>query len=340
MSAASPASVPPPDRPSLELVPGRPKPSTPSAPSKTRKPVDDRWPILVIVLVPVLLTLWGWSYYAAPAGVRLRSPLHALLKPSGPVGLGLGVLAFAGFLFLWLYPLRKKVKALAWTGAVGSWLRIHIFAGIAIPLLAAVHAGWRFDGLIGLGYLSMLLVALSGIIGRYLYVRIPRSRSGLELTMDEVQGRRRSLITEIAARTGEDPLTVERELALRNERELALTAGIARARATASGPLAILFALFADDWARRRAVARLKRRWSGPMPNGTRHDNGAVRTLANLAKQELGLAQQLRMLDATRSVFGLWHVVHRPFALLALLAVAIHVVVAIVVGGVSFALPH
>jgi len=37
-------------------------------------------------------------------------------------------------------------------------------------------------------------------------------------------------------------------------------------------------------------------------------------------------------------VFALWHVVHRPFAILALLAVVIHVVVAITIGGVSLAM--
>jgi hypothetical protein len=290
--------------------------------------VDDRWPIAVLVAIPLLLTAWGASYYLAPAGVRLRSPLHALLKPSGTVGLTLGAIAFLGFLFLWLYPFRKRVKSLAWTGTVGSWLRIHIFAGIAIPLLAAVHAGWRFEGLIGLGYLSMLLVALSGIVGRYLYVRIPRSRSGLEWSLDDVQGRRRALITEIAARTGEDPLAVEKDLTR--------SAGDGTARPAGGGPLATLAALARDDWARRRAVGRLRRRWSLPLPSGARLDRKTVRELCDLARQELGLAQQLRMLDATRRVFGLWHVVHRPFALLALLAVAVHVVVAIVVGGVSF----
>ncbi len=321
MHALHSAPDPAPGHPPVRLAP----------PAPPRRRVDDRWPIAVIVLVPLLVTAWGWSYYAAPAGVRLRSPLHALLKPSGPLGLGLGVVAFLGFLFLWLYPLRKKVKALAWTGAVGSWLRVHIFAGIGIPLLAAVHAGWRFDGLIGLGYLSMLLVALSGIVGRYLYVRIPRSRSGLELTLDEVQGRRRALITEIAARTGEDPLRVERELA---------QASSATAAPAGGGPLGTLLGLLGDDWARRRAVARLRKRWSAREDGAGARDRGSVNALCRLARQELDLAGQLRRLEATRRVFGLWHVVHRPFALLALLAVAIHVVVAIVVGGVSLTLPR
>jgi len=288
---------------------------------------DDRWPIAIIIAIPLAITAWGAAYYAAPLGGRVRSPLHALLKPSGTVGLALGVVAFALFLFLWLYPLRKSVRWLAWTGAVGAWLRIHILAGIAIPLLAAVHAGWRFDGLIGLGYASMLLVALSGVVGRYLYVRIPRSKSGLELTREEVANERRTLITEIAAATAEDPVAVERALS-----------PDAGGRPAPQGLLATFARLFTDDWERRATLRRLRRRWSQAAPNGARLDRRTVATMLTLARRELGLAQQLQALEATRRVFALWHVVHRPFAILALLAVAIHVVVAITIGGVSLAL--
>jgi hypothetical protein len=289
--------------------------------------LDDRWPIALIVAVPLAITAWGAAYYAAPPGGRVRSPLHALLKPSGTVGLALGVVAFALFLFLWLYPLRKSVRWLAWTGAVGAWLRIHILAGIAIPLLAAVHAGWRFDGLIGLGYASMLLVALSGVVGRYLYVRIPRSKSGLELTREEVANERRTLITEIAATTAEDPIAVERGLS-----------PDASGRPAPQGLLATFARLFTDDWERRATLRRLHRRWSKAAPNGARLDRRTVSAMLKLARRELALAQQIQALEATRRVFALWHVVHRPFAILALLAVAIHVVVAITIGGVSLAM--
>ena len=270
-----------------------------------------------------MITAWGDAYYLAPPGVRVRSALHPLLRASGPVGLGLGVVAFALFLFLWLYPMRKVIPALAWTGSVGAWLRVHILAGIAVPLFAAVHAGWRFTGLIGLGYLSMLLVALSGAVGRYLYVRIPRRRNGLELSKDEIGNERRTLLTEIAVTTGEDPLAVERALAVEPA-----------TRGSGGGPLATLGRLLADDWARRRRLAALRRHWSRPAPAGPGLDAATIRRLTRLARHELGLAQQIEALEATRQVFALWHVVHRPFAILAFVAVVIHVAVAIVVGGI------
>ncbi|MBL0179469.1 MAG: hypothetical protein IPP98_10145 [Gemmatimonadetes bacterium] len=60
----------------------------------------------------------------------------------------------------------------------------------------------------------MMVVIASGVIGRYLYVRIPRARNGVELTREEVAGRRRELIGELAETTGLGVDVVERTLAV------------------------------------------------------------------------------------------------------------------------------
>ncbi len=279
--------------------------------------------IVLACLAPLALTAWGWRYYAEPFGARLRDPLHALLKPSGPVGLGLGLAGLALFLFMWLYPFRKSARWLAWTGPVGAWMRVHVVAGLAIPLIVAVHAGWRFEGLIGLGYLSMFVVSLSGIVGRYLYVHIPRSRNGLEMTMEEVAGERRALVTNIAAATGLVPAEIERRLAA----DTVAYEGL--------DPLRTLWRMFRDDLARGRTLRRLERELLRPRPGHAPLSRGELREAMKLARRELALSQQVRMLEGTRRVFGYWHVAHRPFAITALVAVLVHVVVAVVVGGVG-----
>ena len=159
--------------------------------------------IVLVGLVPaVAVALAGLPYYLLPLAGRLRHPWHDWLRPSGLVGQSAGFLAFGLFLFLWLYPIRKKMRALAFTGSLGRWLEVHIAAGILVPLIGAIHAGWRFDGLIGMGYLSMLVVSLSGVVGRYLYVHIPRSRDGLELSRAAVADERRALLGALVEQTG------------------------------------------------------------------------------------------------------------------------------------------
>ena len=284
-------------------------------------------PLFVLLAIPTLVTAWGLPYYLAPLAQRLRHPLHPLLKSSGPVGLAFGAVALTLFLFMWLYPFRKKARWLAWTGPVGRWLDVHIVMGLSLPALAAVHAGWRFEGLIGLGMLSMVVVSMSGIVGRYLYTHIPRNRAGLELSLEEAGAERRALLTDLSVATGHAPQELERSLGLDPRPYAAL--GIVRTFAR----------LVSDDIARWRTLGRLRREWSAGGAGRPPLDAVALARALRLARRELALVHQVRLLDATRQVFAWWHVAHRPFALTALLAVLVHVVVAIWIGGVRFALP-
>lgn len=303
--------IPMPERPILHAPVSRP----------ARRAVPaDRVVLAVSLAIPLAVTAWGIGYYAAPAAERVRAPLHALLKPSGPLGESFGVLGLALFLFMWLYPMRRSIKWLAWTGALGAWMRVHAVAGLALPVLVAVHAGWRFDGLIGLGYWSMVLVSLSGLVGRYLYVRIPRSRSGLELSLEESAGQRKALVTEIAATLDRDPLVVSRTLDAILE------------PASARGLVGLLRRLLIDDVQRWLAVRQLRRMWSAPGRSGARVDAATIARALALARREIALAQQLRMLEGTQRLFRFWHVAHRPVAITALLAVLVHVVVAVAMG--------
>jgi|CXWL01.1.fsa_nt_gi hypothetical protein len=277
------------------------------------------------VALPLLaVNVIGAPYYLEPMAARVRHPWHALLRPSGTVGLTAGILAVAIFIFLWLYPLRKKYKRLAFLGSLGKWMDVHVATALAMPLLLAIHATWRADGVIGLGLLSMMVVIASGVIGRYLYVRIPRARNGVELTREEVAGRRRELIGELAETTGLGVDVVERTL------------DVGAPAATEQGLGKIIMQLLADDLTRWRRKAELQRRWAGVAPAGRPLSKAALGEAVRLASQEMSLQQQSRMLDATHRVFRFWHVAHRPFAVTALVAVIIHIVVVLAVGVVRY----
>lgn len=276
----------------------------------------------VILATLAAINIAGAPYYRLSPGERARSPLHHLLRPSGVIGQSAGLLALAIFVFLWLYPLRKKYKWLAFTGSVARWLDVHILAAIGLPLLLAIHASWRFDGIVGLGYFAMLVVCTSGVVGRYLYVRIPRSRSGVASSREEVTIERRTLVTEIAAATGLDPFVVERTLSVAGASE-------------STGVIRTLTHLVSDDIVRWRLTRALRRQLSRARHTGTL-DKKTIDRVVDLASREIALAQQLRMLDATQRVFGYWHVAHRPFAVTALVAVIIHVAVVVAVGATWF----
>lgn len=287
-----------------------------------------RWKIWAwtfgVALPLVAVNLIGAPYYLEPMAERVRHPWHALLRPSGTVGLTAGILAVAIFVFLWLYPLRKKYKRLAFLGSLGKWMDVHVATALAMPLLLAIHATWRADGVIGLGLLSMMIVIASGVIGRYLYVRIPRARNGVELTREEVAGRHRELIGELAETTGLAVDVVERTLDLGTP------------AVTEQGLGKILLRMLADDLTRWRRTAELQRRWASVAPAGRPLSKAALGEAVRLASQEMSLQQQSRMLEATHRVFRFWHVAHRPFAVTAMVAVIIHIIVVLAVGVVRY----
>jgi len=268
------------------------------------------------------LTVAGAGYYFAEVGDRVRNPLHPWLRPSGIVGQPAGLLALAIFLFLWLYPLRRRFRWLAWTGTMAQWLDVHVAAALLMPLLAAVHAGWRFTGLIGLGFWSLMVVWLSGVVGRYLYTRIPRGATGLELSAEEIAADRRRLVGVIATSSGLPEAQVEALL----QSDPRPCDGL--------GLLGTLRRMVEDDLARWRAARALRRTCAAQGARRlSRRDLGRV---LRLARREMALTQQARMLQASQRIFRFWHVVHRPFAIAALVAVVVHVAVAVAMGATWF----
>jgi ketosteroid isomerase-like protein len=304
-------------RPEARVYP----PARPAAPPRPRRPGRVALAFLLVALGTI--SVLGVPYYTGPMAERVRSPLHIWLKPSGYIGQSAGLLALALFVFLWLYPLRKKFRWLAFTGAMSRWLDVHVLAALALPLLVAVHAAWRFTGVIGLGFWAMMVVWLSGIVGRYIYARIPRGKAGVELTMEEIAGRRKALLEQIARHSGLDLATVDATLAPDGEPRTPGHHGI----------LGTLTRMVADDFARRASGRRLRRLWESRGPKRRTADRRAIRAVLRLARQEMALVQQVRMLDATHAVFRYWHVFHRPVAVAALAAVLVHVAVVIALGA-------
>jgi hypothetical protein len=272
---------------------------------------------LALIVVPNVL---GFGYYLATQSERVRSPLHAWFRPSGLFGQSAGIVSFALFLFLWLYPLRKRFPALSFLGPQAKLLDLHIVAGILIPVLAATHAAWRFSGIIGLGFAAMLVVSLSGVVGRYVYTRMPRSKSGVLLGLEEVAAERQKLLGDLHAATG------------LGEEDLSAALRVVPPPDSNAGVWGTFRQLRRDDQARRRAARDLQRTLSRGGAKGG-NDRAWIRGVLRLARREMALQQQFQMIERTQRVFRFWHVAHLPVAITALLAVALHVVLAVAMGA-------
>ena len=154
-------------------------------------PATARSPRLAVVLACVIVwvVVYGADYYRLPPSGRVFHPKHPDLRPSGRIGLRLGISGLASFLCIYLYAARKRVKRMNKLGKTRNWLDFHIVLGIAAPIFITLHSSFKMNGIAGIAYWIMIAVMLSGIVGRYLYAQIPRSINAAELSMQEMQAR-------------------------------------------------------------------------------------------------------------------------------------------------------
>jgi len=90
-------------------------------------------------------------------------------EAGGLVGHGLGIIGFflmvvAETAYTW-----RKHPARTGPGPTRVWLQMHVFAGLVGPYLVLLHTAFEFRGLAGVVTLVMVVVVLSGVLGRYVY---------------------------------------------------------------------------------------------------------------------------------------------------------------------------
>jgi len=110
-----------------------------------------------------------------------------LTAETGP-GYYLGIAGSVMMLLLLIYPLRKRIRALKWIGTIPGWFRIHMIFGVVGPSLVVLHSNFTLGSVNSqVAMFSMLIVAGSGFVGRFLYRRIHRGVTGRKRTAAELR---------------------------------------------------------------------------------------------------------------------------------------------------------
>jgi hypothetical protein len=129
----------------------------------------------------------GFNYYSAPVEQRAFSQDHKRLKSSGVFGHSLGVIGASMVITgIIMYSARKRIRALWKLGRLSVWLEVHIFFCTVGTSLVVFHSTFKTSGIAAISFWSLLAVAASGVIGRFLYVLIPRTPAGNEMTSGQI----------------------------------------------------------------------------------------------------------------------------------------------------------
>lgn len=264
---------------------------------------------LALVGITAYFAVTGFSYYVTPVPERPFHAAHQRLRPGGVIGIRLGISALLMFFFIYLYPLRKKLKFLRFMGSTKHILDYHIILGLCAPIWVAMHSAFKFRGIAGVAFWIMLCVVISGIVGRYLYSQIPRSRKDSEFTLVELEH-----------------LRMEAALQLENfEMESGpdgspLFAPIDRERVRRMSLFSAAWHMILLDLRRPFHIAALRRQNLSAVERLTTlggflaSSHADLERVMQVARKQSWLSAKIVFLDRASQMFQLWHVVHRPFS--------------------------
>lgn len=268
----------------------------------------------IVVAVTVFLFFKGVPYYSTALENRFYHPDHNWFKPSGLFGQGLGVIGTLLILIgVFGYIARKRYRFLSKMGRLKYWLEFHIFLCSLGPIMILFHTAFKFGGIVSIAFWSMVAVVASGVIGRFIYIQIPRTIEGRELSLNELQEMRNDVERMLKNSYGLSDMDFKTSLE-----------SVRRAKPQGSNLLAqMVQKYFADRTAIRQLKSALKKKDMS---------SANVKKVANLLEKELALGNRIERLQSMRKLFKYWHVAHMPFALIMLIIVTIHVVVTVAFG--------
>jgi hypothetical protein len=250
----------------------------------------------------------GLSFYKLGLDARVDHAEYRLLDPGGFIGHGYGIVGTALILTNLLYLARRRFTWLP-LGSLNTWLDIHTVTGLGGSILVLYHSAFQLRTQIAtVTSGSLVVVVLTGLIGRYIYALTPRAG---ERTLEERLRELDSVMPTFAASVRE---------ALRHEPMTTLPVNASLVRVLLTVPVWVLQAR-----RRRRAVRRVGAA-DGQLVTLRKSGEGkfvkwVVSDVARLSASEVDRI-------AGGSLLRTWRSLHRVMAILMVLSVTIHIGVA------------
>jgi hypothetical protein len=259
------------------------------------------------ILLTTLLVVAGWML-----------PLRDYITPRSGLGYWLGIIGGSLMVLLLIYPLRKRVRAFAFLGSARIWFQIHMILGVAGPIAILYHCTYRMGATnSNVALWSMIVVASSGLIGRYLYSRIHFGLYGSRANLDEIHFQASKIRLEGTGAGRLLPGFAERL----DSAEKSIFFSLPLVPKAASALMLWIFAriqirLFISSSLNKaaqtsKAVADQKQK--------------LLLAARRYAEARLAAARRVAEFQSCERLFGLWHVLHLPLFGMLLVAGIVHV---------------
>lgn len=255
----------------------------------------------IVVAALIGLIYIGISYYSTDIDQRFFHENHTTFKPSGSIGHGLGIVGtFLMLSGVILYMVRKRSKKMARLGILKHWLEFHIFLCILGPILILFHTAFKFGGIVAISFWSMVAVVLSGAIGRFIYIQIPKSIEGKQLSRNEIENLKADIENQLISKYKLDNSLLN----------------IIEKKSHDS-----------NNFSKREILKSIRKTLAAQQIK-----SADKKQIIRLVKQGITLNRRIKRLERMQKLFEYWHVVHLPFAILMIVILIIHVIVTILFG--------
>jgi len=231
----------------------------------------------------------------------------------------LGIVGGSLMIVLLLYPLSKRLKALTRFIPIQYWFGIHMFLGTVGPILVLFHSNFHMGSTnSSVAMTCMLLVAGSGVIGRYIYTNIHHGLYGARLTLQELKQKTENDHAELLKLYEKDE-KLNRQLSRLEEKALQPYSGMTRSL------LYVIYLAFNTPLIRRKILRLVKKSHREDNPSG---ENTAIpdhKVVAHLTRHYMRALRQTAAFSVYERLFSMWHVLHLPLFFMMIITAVIHI---------------
>ena len=311
-------------RPAQKTTPPVNAQSDPSRQYQARTFAQSRRPLRARFLPDVGATIFT-LLIAALAIIGWLNKDQGWISPQTGPGYFLGIAGGGLMLLLLIYPLRRRLHLMRHIGPVTFWFRLHLIAGIIGPLLIIYHANFAFGSITSASALiAMLMVAASGLVGRYLYGKLYRGLHGQRVQVREIIN---------------DASTFKRVFGADLQGMPQIASQMQKYELLQSKPVhglaSSLWSILLRRSQTRHAQARLKRHAKKIIVTRARQCGWSrIEKRARVKYAQDYLSSYFAALDKASSyriylrLFSLWHNIHLPLFFFLIATVTIHIITA------------
>jgi hypothetical protein len=266
---------------------------------------------LIFTLFSLLLLYMGWLNHT-----------EAVWTAESGWGYWFGIVGGSMMLLLLLYPMRKRLHLMSKWLTVKFWFRLHMVFGVLGPVLIMMHSSYHVGSLNGqVALYSMLLVAFSGLFGRYFYTRIHYGLYGKKATFASLHADSTALKKKLGPLFELQPKAKE---TLKQYEKLVMEAP--------KGPIASARHWFKMRYMSARLYPKVMRDLNKKLlAAGHRKGWGKAKVRRNQLRirrmllAHRGVLRQVFELHFYERLFAIWHLLHMPLFIMMVITGCVHV---------------